>query len=291
LATRAQRTTDASATSAEAFSSPVHERTWVGADGCRGGRWIAAITNADGSRWTLDVFDSTQRLVEACPAARLILLDVPIGLLDGPRACDTLAKRLLGRQHSRVFPAPARSCLSAKSWSETNAISRRVAGVGLSKQAWNLVPRIREVDELLRREPDLQRRVRECHPEVCFSRLARGPVRSSKKRAEGIEERLDLLRPVVAGATELVAWALARWPRSVLSADDVVDALAAGVTAFLAGTGRGDSMPATPALDGHGLPMQMTQPNAETISDLRVEVRPAAVASRSCSGRATARPA
>ena len=134
----------------------------------------------------------------------LVLIDIPIGLLDGPRQCDRAARELLGPRRASVFPAPPRRLLGA----------RRYAGQ-CSIQLWNILDKIREVDAGM--TPRLQRRVREAHPECSFALLKGAPLGFSKKTAAGEAERRLLLRPhfgeigPVRGAARddvLDAWAL-----------------------------------------------------------------------------------
>ena len=133
----------------------------------------------------------------------LMLIDVPIGLIDGPRACDVEARALLGARRSSVFPAPSRRLLT----------TQRYAGQ-CSVQLWNILYKIREVDAGM--TPRLQRRIREAHPECSFAQLNGGPLRFSKKTAEGLAERRALLRPLF-GTTPAV-------PGTAV--DDVLDAYA-----------------------------------------------------------------
>ena len=133
----------------------------------------------------------------------LALIDIPIGLLDGPRACDLAARTLLGPRRSSVFPAPPRRLLRA----------RRYAGQ-CSIQLWNILGKIREVDEAMTRR--LQRRIREAHPECAFALLGGAPLRFPKKTAEGEAERRKLLRPHFGE--------IARLPGA--ARDDVLDAYA-----------------------------------------------------------------
>jgi predicted RNase H-like nuclease len=115
-----------------------------------------------------------------------VAVDMPIGLLDaGPRACDVEARRRLGPRRSSVFPAPSRPMLAAATYRDALAIG------GLSKQAFNLIPKIREVDALL--TPRRQRTVVESHPELGFARLLGRPCAAPKRTPEGLAERRALV--------------------------------------------------------------------------------------------------
>lgn len=232
-----------------------HNAIHIGADGCKQGRWIAALAD-DRMRCELALFDDLPSLVQSCPCARSILIDVPIGLYDGRRTCDMQAKSVLSRHNSRVFLAPTRSAVAAATWADANAVNREVAGSGLGKQAWAIVPRIRAADEYLRRDAAARRLIRECHPEICFWALTGRPVTANKKSAEGQQARLTILERFIPGAGALLADALGRWRRRELAADDVIDALVAAVTAA-APIRDLATLPAWPPRDACGLPMEM----------------------------------
>src|SRR5690348_2560996 len=97
----------------------------------------------------------------------LVAVDVPIGLLSayetGGRACDRAARKLLRNRGSSVFPAPVHPVLTAKSYDE--ACARSLASSAcrkkISKQTFGILPKIREVDELLQKRPELRDIVRE----------------------------------------------------------------------------------------------------------------------------------
>lgn len=231
---------------------------YIGADGCKGGRWVYVATDGRGA-WTADVVTSIAELWHTAPHAERILLDVPIGLKPrGARACDAAARRLLGPRASSVFPSPDRWLLGCTNLEEADRLKAEREGraVKIQRQMWNILPRIREVDAWLRATPRARGIVRECHPEVCFARLAGHPMGHNKKDAAGRAERLDALRPWVPTVDALLAVAMSRWPRSVLAADDLLDAVVAALCAA-APESELRSLPEAPEADEHGLPMEM----------------------------------
>lgn len=81
----------------------------------------------------------------------VVAIDIPIGLFDGPRACDSEARKLLGQPRgSSVFSAPCRASLSAENHRAANAANVRVTGKGLTCQAWGIAPKIKQVDDTIR---------------------------------------------------------------------------------------------------------------------------------------------
>ena len=170
----------------------------AGADACRGG-WCVVTLPVEGDA-TVEVVDRLAKVATRQAKGQLgaVGVDIPIGLSDGPpRKCDLDARALLGDRRSSVFPAPVRPVLGARSYEAALARSREAGGVGLSKQSWNLVPKIAEVDRLL--DPTRQGRIFEVHPEVAFARLHGVPMAHPKKSRPGRDERLAVLRPHVPG--------------------------------------------------------------------------------------------
>ncbi|MDH3683260.1 MAG: DUF429 domain-containing protein [Acidimicrobiia bacterium] len=165
----------------------------VGADGCRGG-WLLVWTGGElGSDLTAERVDDLGPIVDRVRDGEVAVLavDMPIGLLaDRPRPCDIAARVVLGHRRSTVFPAPVRATLAADDYDEACRLSRRAHGKALSKQAYNLLPAIRRLDQLL--EPGDAASVVEAHPECAFARLAGEPL-PSKHTVAGRERRLGLL--------------------------------------------------------------------------------------------------
>ena len=225
----------------------------VGVDGCRDG-WFA-VTARDGVA-TFELFPDIQSLWRVHRAAKRILIDIPIGLpTNSPRTCDLEARRLLpAARRSSVFPVPCRGAVHAPDYRTACAINARQIGKRLTKQTWNICPKIAEIDDFLRGHKLARRRMREAHPELCFQGLAGRPLAHRKKTREGSEERLRILGEGSAVAADILHSALARYPRSRLAADDVLDALALAVTAGLP-AGQLAYVPERVEYDEAGLPM------------------------------------
>ena len=143
-------------------------RKYIGIDGCKDG-WFCVFLN-DHNDYSYTVVPDAGVLEEVVGQATSVLIDIPIGLLDrGPdeRLCDRAARKLLGAGRApSVFPSPARQSLIAGNYQEALAINRGSTGRGLSQQAWAIVPKIREIDSLLRSRKESPGVMRECHPEL-----------------------------------------------------------------------------------------------------------------------------
>ena len=133
-------------------------------------------------------------------------------------------------------------------------------GKKVSKQAWFFCPKIKEVDSWLMQEEQWRKVIRESHPEVGFWALNGGsPMKHNKKTPEGHQERIALLSQFFKPAEELFQQAIAQFPRKVLVADDILDAICLAVMA--SHTRHHSSIPEEPEFDQRGLPMEMVFSN------------------------------
>ena len=134
---------------------------WVaGVDGCRAG-WIVALVQVQAQRFRrpdLRLCSQFDEVLQLHPTPAVIAIDIPIGLLAAPqpggRDCDRQAPQLLGRRASSVCSPPSRRILHATD-------DAQVRSQGMSRQAFGIMPKIREVDRLM--TPTLQDGVYEAH--------------------------------------------------------------------------------------------------------------------------------
>lgn len=230
----------------------------LGIDGCGGG-WAVAQNRALGPI-CLDVHGSLAEISVAYTGARHCFIDMPMGLpRRGPRACDALARRLLGSRASTVFPVPCREAVYAGDYVRACAVNERCQGRRLSRQLWNLVPKIIELDRLAVARGDGPA-LYESHPELCFAALNGGtPLLSKKRDRSGRRERLALLESVQPGITTVFEDALARLRRRGAMADDLLDAMVLALSAALP-RNRWRSLPDPPERDELGTEMAIIAP-------------------------------
>jgi len=239
----------------------------VGVDGCRGG-WCAVSLSKD--KCIVDVYPDFNAVWEKYHEASSILVDIPIGLPHSgikTRRCDEEARGILGKRTSSVFPVPSRDAIylkgnTLKDWNlkryrEACEANQASLGKKISKQAWNISKKIREVDEVLLGDCEARKVVREIHPEVCFWALNnKKPMVHNKKTEEGANERLAVLRQFIPDSDFLVIHSL----KVIVGAggDDIIDAFAAAVTARqCANTDTWRTIPEEAEKDKKGLPMEM----------------------------------
>jgi predicted RNase H-like nuclease len=152
----------------------------AGIDGCKAG-WIVA---------TLRDVAVVQEL--RLGLFSLVGIDMPIGLIDGPpRACDIAARKFLERAGSSVFPAPCRAVLQHTEYRAALEASRATTGRGISKQTFNIVPKVAELDRSI--DESNRHRIIEVHPECSFKTLNSNEGLPSKKSNDGRLIRRRLL--------------------------------------------------------------------------------------------------
>ena len=215
----------------------------LGVDGCRGG-WVGVVL--DGIHARVFTGRTIAEVVAWAGGIRVVGIDIPIGLPDaGTRRSDALARAELGARRSTIFVTPVRAALDQHVHADAVRVNRELAGTGISIQAFNLAPKILEVDQWVR---TTALRVAEAHPEMSFARMAGAPLVATKKTAEGIAVRRDLL-----GAHGI------RVPPKDLAAhrpamaDDVLDAAAVAWTARRISDGVATCLPDPPETFTDGL--------------------------------------
>lgn len=228
--------------STRAFSAGNETPRVLGVDACKKG-WVG-ITNTGQGYFGSDIESLTSAAVGEEGLA-VIAIDIPIGLPStGPREADMLARKMVGKRASSVFPTPVRAALAAETHAEATAISVAATGKGLSQQAFGLRKKILEVDHWARTS---QVRVIEVHPEVCFAVMGGGHLSHPKSSWTGAEERRAHLT-----AAGLVLPADLGKAGELAGVDDVLDAAAACWTALRFATGVAMSYPAAAERFGDG---------------------------------------
>jgi predicted RNase H-like nuclease len=153
--------------------------------------------------------------------------------------------------------------LSPLSYEELNLQSKAHCGKGVSKQAFYLLPKIREAEALLRSPSSDGLDWLETHPELCFSSFNGAvPMEDNKKTEAGFRERKSVLARHIAARTidRLLQSLMVSVPRAQCARDDMLDALVCGVVARLDATGRGCLPLGKQDFDEVGLPMRICYP-------------------------------
>ena len=230
----------------------------AGIDGCRAG-WVVAYR--EGPDISLAIIANLSDLNDVLKYDAAVMIDMPIGLTsaEGVRKCDALAReKLRPHRSSSIFGVPARQVTRCTDYPEANALSRKLSEKGISKQAFYLFPKIRELDDWLL-SSERKGHWSECHPEVAFANLNGGAALvESKKTEAGKQLRLKLLSELGDIKPEIDR-ALSLYPRKDVLADDLLDALVCLLTAERLPTAR-QHIPEIAPVDERGLTMEIVVP-------------------------------
>lgn len=238
---------------------------WVaGVDGCPGG-WLVVLRRLDDPATAHARLLPTFADVLALPEApRIIAVDMPIGLPErsgiGGRICDVAARANLGQRQSAVFAVPSRVAVMEGDYRRAcdAAFATSDPPRMVSKQAFNLFPKIREIDALM--TPALQNRVFEVHPELAFWALncERELDQPKKVKSRPHDVGLELRKGLLAAAGYDRAFLESRpFRSSEAGADDLLDAAVCSWTAVRLARGAARRFPADPSYDARGLRMEI----------------------------------
>ena len=191
----------------------------MGIDGCADG-WIAVSCPP----FTFDkakaqFVSNLNDLNKFFTQHNFIIVDIPIGLsIDEPiRKCDSVARSLLGPRRSSIFAPPCKKASMAETYPEANSINRNATGHGLSKQAWMINNKIKEVSNLI----DSGVILHEGHPECSFTIHNQQPMEENKSSICGFFERYQVLKILGFNLPELAK----QLPRRIKAKpDDLLDA-------------------------------------------------------------------
>ena len=293
----------------------MNKKVFVGVDGCSAGWFAVFLAESDSDEcdrgnctlekysWEPGVFPEFSALWDFLKSnyetyEPLILIDIPIGLKSGgsgERLSDLGARKILKTRKSSIFPVPCREAVYAETYGQACEINEKLTGKRISKQAWNILPRIRDVDGFLisslesrgksagadesgSEGVDIRDLIWETGPEICFQAFAGQPMKYSKKKEEGFLERKEVLKNIEkilkkiglsADETfkdkvlvdEILETALSRYRRKDVARDDILDALVAAFTAKIGHRYGFEYVPPDPDTDAEGLRIQLVYCN------------------------------
>jgi predicted RNase H-like nuclease len=238
------------------------QNLWLaGVDGCPGG-WLAAFVQPKGDEVRVRIVPRFADVLAAPEQPATVAVDIPIGLPErtglGGRAAENCVRLLVGARQSSVFSVPSRAAIYAGEYREACSIAQATSDPPrkVSKQLFNIAPKIRDVDEALRTTPGAASKVFEVHPEVAFWRLngERALTEPKKIKSRPYEPGLALRRGLLIAAG-LPANIVKSAPPKGATADDLLDALACAAIARRIHAGLAEPFPNPPPRDAHGLIM------------------------------------
>ncbi len=214
----------------------------------------------DHDGFAVGLHDTIEEVCQLHAGADAVLIDMPVGLPESPqdlRPEPLLRQELKGRA-STVFNVPCRQAVQERDYAAASRINDEVMGKRLTRQSFGILPKIREIDVFLKKEPAWKNRLLESHPEYCFAKLNQGrPIGLSKRTAEGAAERLLLLTSYYPDAPLLLTRFFELYPDARSHTDDLLDAL---VLALMGAAGLRNgfqSLPLSPPSDPRGILMQI----------------------------------
>lgn len=239
----------------------------VGVDGCKGG-WIAVSQDGQGAIPDVAVHSDFKSLLANYPNDATICVDMPIGLPEqgenGGRSAERAVRALLKKRRSSVFAIPSRSAVYAaippfekgtyvKAHARACVVARETSTppAGFPIQAFGIFPKIREIDALLRTDPNLKQRVFESHPEFAFCILnGLTEMQHNKTLLQGEQERCLVLSNHGLSMQFLTTAKFEKAKR-----DDFLDACVMMLIAKRILTNSAKPYPNPPIQDAFGLPI------------------------------------
>ena len=207
----------------------------VGIDGCKFG-WIAIKIDAD-TQVSVTKHSNFISVIKEYPKAEKYLVDMVVGLADEshPREVEKLARqKLKPNRGSSVFTPPCRAAVYEKTYEMAKEKNKSILGKSFSIQAWNIVPKIKEVDEFILKNEEYKNRIFEAHPEVCFASLNnQTPMIFKKKEKKGIIERINLLQSIFPKSSQIFEKGSTIFLKKEVMPDDTTYALVLAVTGYL----------------------------------------------------------
>ena len=210
-----------------------------GIDGTRNG-WITA--EYTGETWKIEFYEKLSEI-----QFEEALIDIPIGLpKDSTRKCDKEARDFLApERHYSIFNCPVRDAVYANSYAEACDINEEKTGKRISKQAWNIVPKIKEAYKEAQK-----RNLKESHPEVFFKSLDKDSFIESKSSEKGLRDRKEVLKRF--GDISMID----DFEGKDVSEDDIIDAMVLSLGSEF----ELENIPKDPDKDSEGLEMSIKRP-------------------------------
>lgn len=228
--------------------------TWLaGVDGISGG-WCVVLNNVSTGRFIVREVSNFSDLLTCPEEPQIVCVDIPIGALHqtscGGRTCEIETRKRIGPRRSSVFSTMSRFAWNETKLADANILLASKGCTRTSKQGLAILPKIKEIDGLM--NPELQDRVREVHPELCFAVMAGHVLAYGKKSGDGKALRRTLLKS--AGFADSFVDQGAKG-LSQTNTDDFLDAMAGLWTARRILKGEAERLPGIIERDELGLDM------------------------------------
>ena len=166
----------------------------IGIDGCRAG-WITAKVGDKNSLIFHIVENLNDDYLKQSNLTH-IGIDIPLQLSHtGKRLAEIEARGLLKKRACTIFSPPTLNALRAKNYIDACEVNFKECGKRISKQSWNLFPKIKEAHKFLENNLISKLEVFEIHPELSFMAMNdMNLIEASKKTDIGREIRIKLMQ-------------------------------------------------------------------------------------------------
>ena len=168
--------------------------TVIGIDGCRAG-WITAKI-LDNQLISFQIIENLNDDYLKQSNLTHIGIDIPLQLSHtGKRLAEIEARGLLKKRACTIFSPPTLNALRAKNYIDACEVNFKECGKRISKQSWNLFPKIKEAHKFLENNSISKLEVFEVHPELSFMAMNdMNLIEASKKTETGKEIRIKLIQ-------------------------------------------------------------------------------------------------
>ena len=168
--------------------------TVIGIDGCRAGWITTKILNNQSISFQIIENLNDDYLKQSNLSH--IGIDIPLELSHtGKRLAEVEARGLLKKRACTIFSPPTLNALSTKNYIDACEVNFKECGKRISKQSWNLFPKIIETHKFLENNSISKLEVFEVHPELSFMAMNdMNLVQASKKTDIGREIRIKLIQ-------------------------------------------------------------------------------------------------
>ena len=166
----------------------------IGIDGCKAG-WITAKI-LENQSISFQVIENLNDDYLKESNLSHIGIDIPLELsYSGKRLAEIEARSLLKNRACTIFSPPTLSALRAKNYIDACDVNFKECGKRISKQSWNLFPKIKEAQEFLQNNSISKLGIFEVHPELSFMAMNdMSLIVESKKTDIGREIRINLIK-------------------------------------------------------------------------------------------------
>ena len=166
----------------------------IGMDGCSAGWFTTKIVDKQSLIFNI-IEDLNDDYLKKSNLSH-IGIDIPLYLSKtGKRRAEIEARFLLKKRACTIFSPPTFNVLRAKNYIDACEINFKECGNRISKQSWNLFPKIKEAQKFLENNLICQVGIFEIHPELSFMAMNdMNLVEASKKTDIGKEIRIKLIK-------------------------------------------------------------------------------------------------